>query len=107
MLIAGALLAYSQVKAISIRGLLGLDNNDTSVAANVKTAPAAGSEKKDPPSNNQDWGEQAAGDKKLSLPFGDIQRIFANINEKEKSLLLQDPDKFKQFIQQQAGSLSV
>lgn len=107
VLIAGALLAYSQVRAISLRGLLGLDNDDTPVAANVKTGPVPSSEKKDPPSKNPDWGKQASGDKELSLSFGDIQRIFANINQKERNLLLHDPDKFKQFINQQAGGLSV
>lgn len=52
-------------------------------------------------------GKHTAGGKKLSLPFDDIQRIFANINQKERNLLLKDPDKFKQFIQQEAGGLSM
>ena len=104
VLLAGALLAFSQVDAISIRGLLGLDD-DAEQADQVK---ADGGNKKASDQDSQNWGTQKNGEqKKLTLAYGEVQKIFANINESERKALLNDADKFKQFLKQQADSLSV
>jgi len=104
VLLAGALLAFHQVGAISIRELLGLDDD---TAQTTDAAKTDGSEKKDAVKDSQNWGTQQGGQTKVALNYGDIQKIFANINASEKKALLEDADKFKQFIQQEANNASV
>lgn len=104
-LLVGAFLTFSQVDAISIRELLGLDNDTAQAADPAKTD---GGDKKASGKDSQNWGTQEnGGQKKPALAFGEIQRIFANINATEREALLNDADKFKQFMQQEAANLSV
>lgn len=104
VMLACTLLAYNQANAISIRELLGLENDTGQTADQVKTDVA---EQKTAADGSQEWGKPEQGKKKLSLAYGDIQEILANVNLKERKALLDDPDKFKQFVQQEANNLSV
>ena len=104
VLLASALPAFNQANAASIRELLGLENDTGQTADSVK---ADAGTQKTAAKSDQDWGKQNEGKKKLSLSYGEIQRILANVNLNERKALLNDPDKFKQFVQQEANNLSV
>ena len=104
MLLVSGLLTFSQVNAVSIRELLGLDSDTGQTADPAKTNAG---ENKTVAENDKNWGKQDEGQKKLSLAYGEIQRILANVNVNERKALLNDPDKFKQFVEQEANNLSV
>ena len=104
VLLAGTLLTYSQVKAISVRELLGLDNDTAQTTDPVKSADA---EKKEVAKSSQGLSKEDEVRNKPSLKFEEIDEILANVNANERKALLQDADKFKQFIQQEANNASV
>ena len=92
---------YNHAWAISIRELLGLENEEQ------EAKQTAGSENNKASPGGQDWARQDAAVTPLKLAFADIQRVMLNLNESQKKPVLEDAEKFKQFVMQEASNVSL
>jgi parvulin-like peptidyl-prolyl isomerase len=93
------------VSAISIRGLLGLDEDEseTEEAASKDNAKSASQSSQ---AADENWAKsKPAANSTIDLAL--VRRLMANIDSTQRSALLADEAVFKQFIQQQANNLSV
>ena len=92
---------YNQAGAVSIRELLGLENEEQ------ESAQPADSKHNIPSTAGQNWAIQNTGSAALTLDLADIQKVMVNLNEAQKKKLLENPESFKQFVQQEANDLSI
>jgi parvulin-like peptidyl-prolyl isomerase len=90
------------VNAISIRGLLGLDEeeSETEEAASKDNAKSASQ------AADENWAKsKPVANSTIDLAL--VRRLMANIDSTQRNALLADEAVFKQFIQQEANNLSV
>ncbi|MBF8268948.1 MAG: putative peptidyl-prolyl cis-trans isomerase, PpiC-type [Gammaproteobacteria bacterium] len=92
---------YNQAWAISIRELLGMENEEQ------ESTQTADSENNKASGGGQDWARQDAAATPLTLDLADIQRLMVNLNETQKKPFLEDAEKFKQFVLQEANNMSL
>ena len=85
---------YNQAWAISIRELLGLDEEQQSTADSDQDT-------------GQNWAEQDSAATPLTLGYADIQQVMANLDGNQKKALVENPENFRKFVQQEAGNLSI
>jgi parvulin-like peptidyl-prolyl isomerase len=94
----GAVIAVShQAGAISIREMLGLEDKEKEKEAQPADAGGAA----------QNWAVQDAGKQPLVMNYADIQKVVANLSARQKENLLDDPEKFKQMVHQEANNMSM
>jgi len=100
LLLTSLMSSSPQAWAVSLRELLGLEGDSES----TKTEGKGNKEAAGP---DQNWAKQGTTGGALNLGYVDIQRVIANLNAKDKKTLLDNPENFKKFVQQEASNLSV
>ena len=97
----------SQVSAISIRELLGLEKSEPEVVEDKKPEPS----QKDPSTTkpkDSDWAQtsdkEAALNPQIDLDY--VSFLVANMNVQERSKILDDQNLFKQVIENEANNRS-
>lgn len=90
----------TQAWAISIRELLGLEGDSDSTKTESK-------ENKEAAGSDQNWAKQSTAGGASNLRYVDIQRVMANLSERDKKTVLDSPENFKKFVHQEANNLSV
>jgi parvulin-like peptidyl-prolyl isomerase len=91
----------SQVAAISVKELLGLEKSQKDVVENK--------EQKDAKKDAGDWAKTAGQDslstRQIDLEY--VSLLINNMNEQERTKVLQDPEVFRQVIENEANNRSV
>ena len=95
-----SLFAANQAGAISIRELLGLDDEQ-------KIEDSSGQGANEKTGSNQNWGKPSATSAQASLSLTELQRVLANVDVQQRQALLADSTAFKNFVTQQANNASV
>ncbi len=94
VLVSGVLVSAN---AFSIKELLGFDDDEATLTAEKEAKQAE---------PGADWGEQLGADS-APLSIDTLKQILANLNQGQRTVLLQDEERFKQFVGQEARNKSV
>ena len=100
----------SQVSAISVKELLGLENSSDNTKAESAQEKKPDSEKKESSvttKEDSDWAKSSQGassNPQIDLDY--VSLLVANMNEQERLKILEDPDLFKQVIESEANNRS-
>ena len=97
-------LAVPSASAVSIRSLLGLDDEE-SEAEETATETAASKPTAAAQAGSNNWGQAAGSTSELNLDL--VKRIVANLPANQRKALLADEAAFKKFARQEAGNISV
>ncbi len=91
----------SQVSAISVKELLGLENSQEQTKTEDKESSATTKE-------NDDWAKSSDSEGSLNsqIDLDYVSLLVANMNEQERIKILDDPELFKQVIESEANSQS-
>jgi parvulin-like peptidyl-prolyl isomerase len=93
------------VQAISIRGLLGLDEEDS---ASEAKQPESDSSKADAEkAAGENWAKPATSAASTEVDLAFIKQLLANISPAQRDALLADEAAFNQFVQQEGANLSI
>lgn len=95
-----SLFVANQAGAFSIRELLGLDDED-------KQEQAAESQNQQQAASRHNWGKPGGDAAAANIDLAELERVLANVDAKQRQVLLSDQAAFKQFVQQEANNLSV
>ena len=97
----------SQVSAISVMEILGLDKPETDPVVEKKSD----TDQKEAPKNakkGEDWAKtskgHAASNEQIDLDY--VSLLIANMNTQERTKVLEDPNLFKQVIESEANNRS-
>ena len=110
VILVGAIIIISQtsqVSAISVKELLGLDKPKDEKVTEKKTAAG---KKKSPKEvkNAEDWAKTSSEDvvENEQIDLNYISLLITNMNEQERNRVLEDPSLFKQVIESEANNRS-
>ena len=102
-------LQTSQVSAFSVKELLGLGKTESETEAKKETKPESKPHAVEKKSQNSEWAKtsdkDAAANPQINLEY--VSLLVANMNEKERTKILTDPEIFKQVIESEANNRSV
>jgi len=88
------------VNAVSVRSLLGLDDEEENTEQEVETkAPAKAA--------NENWAKVNKTSENTNIDLALIRMLIANIGPAQRNALLADEAAFKQFVKQEGANLSV
>ncbi len=95
------------VNAISIRGLLGLDDEESTAEEQSTNKDGAEANKAVSKDAGDNWAKtnKPAASTKVNLAL--VRRLMANLEPAQRNALVEDETAFNQFISQEANNLSV
>ena len=97
-----------QSPAFSIREILGLEDNNQTVAAETRPAAApAARPAAQPPADAREWGKPSNTGSDATLELSQVQMVLANLAPNQRQALLADQKTFQRFAQQEADNISV
>ena len=100
----------SIVSAFSVKELLGLDKSESETQEETqKSNTTKENNNPDNKSKNEEWAKTAdkAAPHNPQIDLDYVSLLFANMNEQERSKVLEDPALFKQVIESEANNRSV
>jgi len=95
------------VNAISIRGLLGLDEEESKTEAVSADKSKVESAKTAPRAAENNWAKSNALQAKAKVDYSLLKQIIANVAPAQRDALLANADAFRKMVRQEAGNLSV